>query len=111
MNKSGTVNIIDPPTSSTSIEAYFAYLDVVQSLNKPKTVNQIKIEGEIRIKVGVMWVIGTATGILSFFGMLSFFMRPDISKDIWVIIGPIITAGLTGLIVAFLTGEKVSKNK
>jgi hypothetical protein len=36
---------------------------------------------------------------------MAFFFMPDRYKDIWVIIGPIISAGLSGT-VAFLVGEK-----
>ncbi|MEN9491789.1 MAG: hypothetical protein RJA63_2238 [Pseudomonadota bacterium] len=39
-----------------------------------------------------------------------FFWNPGDAKDLWVIIGPIITAGITG-ILGYLTGENSASNK
>jgi hypothetical protein len=58
--------------------------------------------------VGVLWLVGTVTGILAVGGLLGFYFDPDKSKDICVIIGPIISAGITGA-VAFLSGERSAR--
>lgn len=108
MNKSDTFIPPYPPSSAAGSDAYLAYIKLFNDLSKkPKTLSQIKIEGKISLKKAVMWVVGIVSGILALFGMLSFFIKPDISKDIWIIIGPIITLALTGLIIVFLTGEKI----
>jgi hypothetical protein len=66
---------------------------------------QIRAHGEIRIRMAVIWLVGVICSILSLCGILSLFVLPDSFKDIWVTIGPIISAGLTGT-VGFLMGEK-----
>jgi hypothetical protein len=111
MNKSDTfIPPISPPSSAAGSEAYLAYVEFLNNLSKkPKTLAQIKIEGEISLKIVLLWVLCIVTGILALFGMLSFFIKPNISKDIWIIIGPIITFVLTGLIVVFLTAGKIGK--
>ena len=76
-----------------------------QSNFMPGTSNEIKAHGDIKVKVGVLWLVGVICFTLSIFGCVSFVMVPDKSKDLWVIIGPIISASMTGT-VAFLTGEK-----
>jgi hypothetical protein len=77
---------------------------------KPKTPAQIRAAGDIKVKVGVLWLVGITCSILSIFGGIVFINTPDQAKDFWLIITPIITAGVTGTI-AFLTGEKSSSNK
>ena len=93
-------------TSPTQEQAYAKQLTQV----KPQTTAQIRAHGEIKIKLGVLWLVGTVSVILGTFGCISFLLTPDKSKDLWVIIGPIISAGITG-VVAFLTGEKQSSSK
>jgi hypothetical protein len=69
------------------------------------TTEAIRAHGEIKIRAGVLWLVGTVCSILAIGGLLAFFIRPDQAKDIWVIIGPIISAGVAG-VVAFLSGER-----
>lgn len=78
--------------------------------SKPKTPAQIRAAGEVKVKVGVLWLVGVTCAILSIFGGFVFLHNPEGAQDFWVIIAPIITAGVTGTI-AFLTGEKAGSNK
>ena len=72
--------------------------------------DQIKAHGDVKTRIAIIWLVGIICGILSVGGLLAFYFKPENSKDIWVIIGPIISATLSGT-VAFLAGEKsVSKN-
>ena len=80
-------------------------MNYVSAQAKPQTTAQIKAHGDVKVKLGVLWLIGVVSVILGTFGCISFLITPDKSKDLWVIIGPIISASLTG-VVAFLTGEK-----
>jgi len=77
---------------------------------KPRTPAQIRAAGDVKVKVGVLWLVGVTCSILSIFGGIVFINTPDNAKDFWLIITPIITAGVTGTI-AFLTGEKSSSGK
>ncbi len=83
---------------------------IIADASKPKTPAQIKAAGDVTVKVGVLWLVGVTCAILSIFGGIVFIKTPEHAKDIWVIIAPIITAGLTGT-VAFLTGEKSGSGK
>lgn len=78
--------------------------------SKPKTPAQIRAAGDVTVKVGVLWLVGVTCAILSTFGGVVFINTPEHAKDFWVIIAPIITAGVTGTI-AFLTGEKAGSGK
>jgi hypothetical protein len=70
-----------------------------------ETVDAIKAHGDVKTKVAVIWLVGIITAILAIGGLFSFYYDPDKSKDLWVIIGPIIAAGITGG-VAYLVGGK-----
>ncbi len=86
-----------PPTYGQPYSQRFGYI--------PGTSEEIKAHGDVRAKIGVLWLVGVICFTLSVFGCVAFVMDPDKSKDLWVIIGPIISASMTGT-VAFLTGEK-----
>lgn len=77
---------------------------------KPKTPAQIRAAGDVKVKIGVLWLVGITCSILAVFGGVVFINTPEHAKDFWVIIAPIITAGVTGTI-AFLTGEKAGSGK
>ncbi len=77
---------------------------------KPRTPAQIRAAGDVTVKVGVLWLVGITCSILSILGGIAFINSPDQAKDFWLIITPIITAGVTGTI-AFLTGEKSGSGK
>lgn len=83
---------------------------LIDDAAKPKTPAQIRAAGDVKVKVGVLWLVGTTCAILSIFGGIVFVITPEYAKDIWVIIAPIISAGVTGT-VAFLTGEKSGSGK
>ena len=104
-----------PPTVLPSSSSEPGQLEAWQKkaiadATKPKTPAQIRAAGDVKVKVGVLWLVGVTCAILSLFGGLVFINTPDNAKDFWVIIAPIITAGVTGTI-AFLTGEKSGSGK
>jgi hypothetical protein len=70
-----------------------------------ETSDNIRAHGDVKARIGVLWLVGAILGILAIGGICAFFFKPDNAKDIWVIIGPIISAGITGT-VAFLSGER-----
>lgn len=103
---SSSTSSIQVPSSSSAIPTdNQAWNKVIADLQKPRTPAQIKAAGDISVKLGVLWLVGTVCAILGISGCVAFFVLPNNAKDLWVIIGPIITAGLTGTI-AYLTGEK-----
>ncbi|MFE3973274.1 MULTISPECIES: hypothetical protein [unclassified Peribacillus] len=107
------------PSSATNTVIQEAFLKQYIANNKPQTAAQIKatgevklaeaeakrIEGESKNKSIVLYIVGIISILLALFGCTIFIVKPDISKDVWVVIGPIITAGMTGT-MGFLTGEK-----
>lgn len=72
------------------------------------TTEQIKAHGDVKTRIGVLWFVGTICAILSLGGVTAFFVNPENAKDIWVIIGPIISAGVSG-IVSYSAGENNSR--
>lgn len=99
------------PNSSSAIPSdQQAWQKLITESSKPKTPAQIKAAGDVSVKIGVLWLVGITCGLLGMFGCVAFFINPDNAKDLWVIIGPIITAGLTGTL-AYLTGEKSGSSK
>lgn len=100
------------PESSSALPGEFQAWQqrIITDAAKPKTPAQIRAAGDVKTKLGVLWFTGIICSILSIFGGVAFIYSPEHAKDIWVIISPIITAGVTGTI-AFLTGEKSGSNK
>lgn len=84
-------------------------------MSKPKTPGQIRAQGEVDLAHGdlnvkklVLKINGALAGLLILIGGAAFFINPDNSKDVWVIIGPLIATSISGTI-GFLTGEKLAK--
>ncbi|MFS0776263.1 hypothetical protein ABC255_09675 [Neobacillus sp. 3P2-tot-E-2] len=107
-------------TSTTLHSAeYEAIMKYIASMQKPPTAGQIKAEAEVkrveaevsrvkgdsRNKTIVICMIGIIAIILTIFGCYIFVKNPQISKDVWVVIGPIII-GCTSGTIGFLTGER-----
>jgi hypothetical protein len=80
----------------------------IEDSGSKETSETIRAHGDIRFRIGVLWLVGIICVILSMGGVAAFFASPDRAKDIWVIIGPIISAGMTG-VVGFLAGERAAK--
>lgn len=72
---------------------------------QPRTIKEIHAHGDVKTRIGILIFIGIATCLLIIGGFLVFFIRPEIAKDVWVIIGPIISASITGTI-SYLLGER-----
>jgi hypothetical protein len=99
-----------PYSSSTIPTDQQAWQKLLTNNSKPRTPAQIKAAGDVSVKIGVLWLVGLTCGLLVTFGCAAFIIIPNNAKDLWVIIGPIITAGLTGTL-AYLTGEKSGSGK
>lgn len=69
------------------------------------TTEQIRAHGDVKTRIAMLWFVGLICGILSFGGIAAFFINPASAKDVWVIIGPIISAGLSGT-VSYFAGER-----
>ena len=63
--------------------------------------DHIRASGDVKTKIAIIWFVGIISGILATGGMIAFFVDSEKSKDIWVIIGPIITAAVTGTVAIF----------
>lgn len=110
MSRTSTTNNYLPPTSSQAPTMEQAYLALVTNAQKPQSAAQIKAAGDVKVKVGVLWLVGFFCTVLGAFGGIVFIKTPEHAKDFWVIIGPIISAAMTGT-VAYLTGDKQSSGK
>lgn len=108
MNTRSSTNTTEISPSSTKMPTQEeAYLKLLKDTVKPETPAQIRARGDIKIRIGVLIFVGIICSILSIIGGISFITSPENAKDVWVIIGPIISGAVTGTI-GFLTGEKSS---
>jgi hypothetical protein len=72
--------------------------------------NQIRAHGDTKVRILVIVCVSIICGLLSIGGVLAFFCKESSFKDLWVIIGPIITAGLTGLTSILINKESGHKS-
>jgi hypothetical protein len=119
---SSTMDLMNTTTNpglydTTNPGLYELMLKIYTETQKPQTPAQIRaagevkrIEGEMKNKFTVLIIIGIISVLLTLFGCITFIVNPKNAKDVWVFIGPIITAGISGT-VGFLTGEKQGTNK
>ena len=75
-----------------------------------KTPAHIEAEGNIQIRMSVIKWIGILCAILAIGGLIAYCIYPDKAKDIWVIVGPILSGAITGMI-GFLAGERNASRK
>jgi hypothetical protein len=62
-------------------------------------------DGDVHVQMTVAIAMGVISLVLTLGGLLAFFYNAQNAKDLWVIIGPIISAALSGF-VAFLIGKR-----
>ena len=79
------------------------------SIPTSTTTGMIQAHGEVKTRIGVLWLIGVVCSLLILGGFAVIFVRPELTKDVWVIIGPIISAAISGT-VSFLAGQRASKS-
>lgn len=98
-----------PPSSTqapTREEAYYNQY----APPKPLTVAQINAQGDVKLKFTILLIIGICTILLIIIGGVSIFINPEYSKDVWVVLGPIISSAITSPL-AYLVGEKSATKK
>ena len=97
-------------SSTSTVTETVAYINQLNSQNKPPTIAHMKAKGDIKFRMTVLWFVGLICAMLTIFGCSIFMFNPGIAKDVWVIIGPILSSAITGTI-AYLTGEKQNSKK
>lgn len=96
--------------SATNDAAYELLLKQYAATQKPQSTAQIKAAGEVKTRLGIIWFVGVVCVLLIIIGGAATFKDPTTAKDVWVIIGPMISSAITGT-VAYFTGEKNSSAK
>lgn len=66
---------------------------------------QIIAQAEARAKVLGVKFLGCTVLLLALSGIAAFFVNPSGAKDVWVFIGPILTAAISGMI-GFWAGSR-----
>ena len=74
------------------------------------TVGHIVAHGEFATRKAAIWALSILAGILIIGGLIAFLKDPDKSKDLWVIIGPLISACITGLVAFWSRRDTGSSN-
>lgn len=68
-------------------------------------VPEIEAKGKVEAIKYVIISVAILCGLLIFGSFIFCCIYPEKTKDIWVIVGPIVSAAVTGMMV-FLTGER-----
>lgn len=68
-----------------------------------ESVEEIRARGEVALRIGLLWLSGAVLCLLIVGALALTFLRPESSKDIWVIIGPILSVAVSGS-VSYLAG-------
>jgi len=106
--RSSSSSIADSSSSnSTNVTPAEAYMN---QIIKPLSAAQIRAQGDVDTRLKIINIVGVVSVILALAGSAAFLIYPDKSKDLWVIIGPILSSMITGTI-GFLSGEKSGANK
>jgi len=108
-SSSSTTHSNTSPTSSTNVPSQEAYYRQYVP-PKPQTPAQIRAAGDVKFRLGILWFVGVICTALILFGATSYILDPKNSKDVWIIIGPIISGAITGT-VSYFTGEKQGEKK
>lgn len=108
-SSSSTSNQNPISSSATPLDQQL-FASMIADKRKPKTRSQIKAEGDVKFKIGVLWVFAIILGPLVFFGGIIYLNDPNSGKEFWLIIMPIITASITG-ILGYIAGERNGSGK
>jgi hypothetical protein len=63
-----------------------------------ETPEQIRARGEARVRTLGIVFVGLTTVFLTLSGVASLFITPDRAKDVWLTVGPILTAAISGML-------------
>jgi hypothetical protein len=63
-------------------------------------------KSDVKVALTVVSILGGLTAILIVGGLVAFVLIPDRAKDLWLIIGPIISASITALASYFAAERK-----
>jgi hypothetical protein len=69
-------------------------------------VNVVLARGKVRENHSRIIVVGIVLGIVAVGGILVLFLKPENAKDVWIIIGPILSVGISVLLGKQTTSEK-----
>ena len=70
----------------------------MKSPTGPNPTARLLVENDAKARILAIYFVGFITMLLTVAGAISFFVAPDRSKDVWVIVGPILTGAISGLL-------------
>lgn len=70
--------------------------------------DMIKAQGDNQARMGILWFIGIICVLLILGGFAVFIIQPGSAKDVWIIIGPILSAAVSGTL-SYLAGERAGR--
>jgi hypothetical protein len=71
------------------------------------SVEEISAHGDVSVRLAIIRVVTIVTAVLATGGIAAWFWKPENAKELWVIIGPIISGAVSGSI-GFIAGERAS---
>jgi|SRR5689334_17117700 len=55
-------------------------------------------DADVRIKLEILWFAGVVTVVMLVIGLLALLFLPENAKDIWLMLSPVVSATLTGVL-------------
>lgn len=86
----------DSSSESLSIEQLYEIM-----MRMPFSKPELKAFGDLRIRLSIIRWVAAITIILVLIGGATIFISRDYIKDVWVIIGPIISSAISVTVTAF----------
>jgi hypothetical protein len=80
------------------------------TVGQSKTPDVIHAEGDVWTRLAVVIFVTIIVSILALGGIIAWLKDPTTAKDLWVIIGPIISGAVLG-VIGFIAGERRGASK
>ena len=74
--------------------------------DKSNRVNLIVANGDVAVRLAVVRFVSVIMSVLALGGVIAWLIDPESAKELWKIIGPIIS-GVVLVAIGFIAGQKV----
>lgn len=71
-----------------------------------ETPEQILARSEAKARVLGIGFVGSIAVVLALSGVVAIFLAPDRAKDVWLIVGPIVTAAISGMLGVWASNRR-----
>jgi hypothetical protein len=71
-----------------------------------ETPEQILARSEAKARVLGIGFVGSIAALLALSGIAAIFVAPDRAKDVWLIVGPIVTGAISGMLGVWASNRR-----